>query len=140
MKLKLSKSKKKTQFVFMSIFAMVLLSFTMIQQTKWEAPASASKIKNPIANDAASVASGKKLYKNNCAVCHGNKGKGDGMAGGSLNPRPANFWKEAFQKQTDGAIYWKTTQGKGSMPKYKASLTDNQRWDIVNYMRTFKSK
>ena len=37
------------------------------------------------------------------------------------------------QTQTDGALYWMITTGRSPMPSYKAALTDNQRWELVNY-------
>jgi mono/diheme cytochrome c family protein len=60
------------------------------------------------------------------------------MAGMSLNPRPANFATEKFQSQTDGAIYWKLSEGRPPMAGYKTMLKENQRWQLVNYLRTLK--
>lgn len=37
------------------------------------------------------VDKGKGLYQSNCSGCHGTEGKGDGVAGVSLNPKPRNF-------------------------------------------------
>jgi len=107
-------------------------------ETTWVAPKSADALTNPLKGNASATEEGKKLYTNMCAICHGNKGKGDGMAGMSLNPRPTNFTKENIQNQTDGAIYWKITEGRAPMASYKAVLKDNQRWQLVNYIRTFK--
>jgi len=73
-----------------------------------------------------------------CVICHGAKGKGDGIAGVSLNPKPGNFTIERIQSQTDGAIFWKLTNGKAPMAAYKEILTETQRWELVNYIRTFK--
>ena len=106
-------------------------------EKSWTAPKSADSINNPLKGNELASAEGKKTYKQLCAICHGNKGKGDGVAGGGLNPKPANFWKEKIQLQTDGAIYWKLTNGKPPMASYKASLSDKKRWQLVNYIRTF---
>lgn len=102
------------------------------------APAPAKKMVNPLKGDAAATKSGKKLYKQMCAICHGDFGRGDGMAGASLTPRPANFTEVGIQGQTDGEIFWKLTEGKSPMAAYKAILKENQRWELVNYIRTFK--
>ena len=81
---------------------------------------------------------GKKLYNQMCAVCHGAKGKGDGVAGAALNPKPTNFTSASVQAQTDGAIFWKITEGRSPMASYKTILKEEQRWQLVNYLRTFK--
>jgi len=108
--------------------------------TSWKVPSNADVIKNPLKTSSNSVTAGKKLYEQMCAICHGAKGKGDGVAGMALKPRPANFTKDTFQKQTDGAIYWKLTHGNPPMAAYKEILTDQQRWDLVNFLRTFGGK
>lgn len=73
-----------------------------------------------------------------CWSCHGSTGHGDGPGGKTLNPAPADFTKSLFQKQSDGAIYWKLSSGKGTMAAYENSLTEQQRWSIVNYLRKLK--
>jgi mono/diheme cytochrome c family protein len=132
-------------FGFASVLAgafMVLSAFKMsdnsCQGGVWKAPVTASKMENPLKGDDGATSKGKKLYKQMCAICHGDAGKGDGMAGSSLNPRPANFTSSSIQSQTDGEIYWKLTEGRAPMASYKAILKDNQRWQLVNYIRTFK--
>ena len=134
------KTKKRVLWMIAIIIPMyfVTVSYLSVDQEKWIAPKSADKIKNPIKIDANSVKSGKKLYKALCAICHGHKGKGDGMAGSGLNPKPANFVKKDFQSQTDGAIFWKLSEGRSPMAGYKTSLSEKQRWQIVNYLRTLK--
>lgn len=123
------------------IFSFVLI-FIAIQnpifgQTgNWKAPASADKIVNPQKANVVTIRAGKKLYDQFCSICHGKRGKGDGMAGMALKPRPANFTKPLIQKQTDGAIYWKITEGKPPMAAYKDVLTEEQRWQLVNFIRS----
>ena len=108
------------------------------QNNIWVAPKSADQLKNPFKSSSTAVAEGKKIYQQLCTVCHGPKGKGDGVAGMTLKPRPANFTKDIVQDQSDGAIYWKVTEGRAPMAPYKAALTEEQRWQLVNYIRTFK--
>jgi len=121
------------------IIALVGMGFSYYAgSSTWVAPKSANAIKNPLKGKASATAEGKKLFTQMCAICHGNKGKGDGMAGMSLNPRPTNFTKSTVQSQTDGALYWKITEGRAPMASYKAALKPNQRWQLVNYIRTFK--
>jgi len=106
----------------------------------WVAPESADTLKNPFKGDKKATEAGKKIYAQLCAVCHGNSGKGDGIAGMSLKPRPADLTSETVQKQSDGAIFWKITTGRPPMASYKATLTDEQRWQVVNYIRTFRKE
>ena len=105
---------------------------------QWVAPAAAKNYKNPFSGDAKATMAGKKLYKQYCVICHGARGKGDGVAGMTLQPRPSNFTKPEVQNQPDGAIYWKLTKGRSPMASYKTTLTKDQRWQLVNYIRTFK--
>jgi len=106
--------------------------------TPWVAPASADAVKNPLSGNAEATAAGKKTYTIYCVACHGEKGKGDGLAAAGLNPKPADHSNAKFQGQTDGVIYWKLTTGRAPMAGYAKMLTDDQRWQLVNYMRTLK--
>lgn len=114
----------------------ILLPLSAFKQTsEWKAPPEADKLKNPYKGNAEATAEGKKLYNMYCATCHGTKGKGDGVAGAALNPKPANFTSEKLQSQTDGAIFWKLTNGRPPMAAYKDILKEEQRWQLVNYIR-----
>lgn len=127
-------------------FLTLLLSISVVsiqginaQKSTWQAPAESKTITNPLKKDTQSTDKGKALYVQMCSICHGEKGKGDGAAGAGMNPVPTNFTKEMFQSQTDGEIYWKITFGKGPMAAYKGSLTDEQRWQLVEYLRGFRA-
>jgi mono/diheme cytochrome c family protein len=125
----------------MIIAGMVFMSaFARAQSTPWVAPSSADDIANPFANNEDATKKGKKLYNQLCNICHGDKGKGDGMAGAALTPKPANFTSDKVQSQSDGAIYWKMTEGRAPMAAYKDILKEEQRWQLVNYIRTLKAK
>jgi len=128
------------RFIYLSVFLLFIGTYTnqALAQSTWKAPADADKLENPYANDAKAAAKGKKLFKQMCAICHGVKGKGDGMAAAGLTPKPANFTSKDLQSQTDGAIYWKLTEGKAPMAAYKDMITEAQRWELVTYIRTLK--
>jgi len=108
------------------------------QNGSWTAPSSADSYKNPYKGNEKTTLVGKKLFAQMCAICHGNKGKGDGVAGMALKTRPTNLSKDIVQKQTDGAIFWKMSEGRAPMASYKESLTEEQRWQLVNYIRALK--
>ncbi len=119
-----------------------LMSYTEIKiQSKapWVAPASADTIKNLLKGKADAIVAGKKIYTTYCVVCHGDKGKGDGIAAAGLTPRPADHSSAKFQNQSDGAIYWKLTNGRAPMASYDKTLTLSQRWQVIKYMRTLKA-
>ena len=127
-----------------STVAVIGLSFFTINlnaqnTTKpWDAPANFKTMKNPIAQSDASTAAGLALYNKNCASCHGKKGLGDGVKARALQDFPGDFSGAAFQNQTDGEHFYKTKTGRGEMPKYEGKLTDDDIWNLVNFMRTFK--
>jgi mono/diheme cytochrome c family protein len=127
-----------TVLAFGLIISLVAPGFRIAQSVEWKAPEEADKVINPIKGSLSGTKAGKKLYGKYCAICHGTKGKGDGMAGAALTPKPANFINEKFQNQTDGSVFWKLSEGRSPMASYKTILNDEQRWQIVNYLRTFK--
>jgi len=114
-------------------------SFTIIYQPKpWVVPDKNVSTPNPVKADAKSIAAGKVLYSVNCEPCHGKKGIGNGTKAPDLKTIPGNFTKETFQAQTDGAIFYKLTEGRNEMPKAKKDLpNDIDRWNLVNYIRNF---
>ena len=130
----------RAALLIICLMGMGTVSNHIFGQTSWKAPTSANNYINPYTGKTVATASGKTLYKQMCAICHGDKGKGDGLAGMTLNPRPANFRKSEIQSQTDGALYWKITEGKAPMAAYKDALTEEQRWQLVNYIRQLGSK
>lgn len=109
------------------------------QDQTWKAPASADKLSNPLKGDSPSIAEGKKIYESMCVICHGEKGKGNGAAGVSLTPRPANFLAITVRHESDGAIFWKLSEGRPPMASYKGLLTETQRWQLVNYIRQLEN-
>jgi len=123
------------------ILILAVCSFSIVsanaQSSKlWVAPQSVQNLKNPLEGNTSLLKDAKKLYITNCGPCHGNNGKGDGIAAAALNPKPANHTSAAVQKETDGSLYWKMTEGHTPMPAYKQMLTDTQRWELVNYIRS----
>jgi len=124
-------------FVATTLVAWTAVSVVSAQAPgPWVAPAGEKATKNPVKG----IGNAKKTVETNCVSCHGASGKGDGPAAAALPPpKPANWTGDAVQKQTDGEIFWKITNGRGAMPPWK-HLPDNERWEIVNYIRTLKGK
>jgi mono/diheme cytochrome c family protein len=129
---------KKMKFVFAGalIFA---LSVSLVAQPKpWVVPANFKSMKNPIAKSDVSDKAGLAVYTKNCASCHGKTGMGDGVKARALKTFPGDFSKPDFQTLTDGEAFYKTKTGRDEMPKYEGKLTDDDIWNTVNYLRTFK--
>jgi mono/diheme cytochrome c family protein len=129
----------KTFKLLFVVTAVLLLGATLkAQTTPWVVPANYKTMKNPIAKSDASTSAGQTLYAKNCAACHGKTGLGDGPKAKSLKTPPTNFTKAEFQNQTDGEHFYKTKTGRGDMTKYEGKLSDDDIWNVVNYMRTLK--
>ena len=109
-------------------------------QGPWTAPGAEQAKKNPLPPGAKAVADGKKLAQVNCVTCHGASGKGDGAAAVALSPKPADWTSKTVQEESDGTLFWKISNGRGAMPGWKATLSDNDRWALVHYIRSLKGK
>jgi mono/diheme cytochrome c family protein len=102
----------------------------------WLAPADPRSVKNPVPVIPAGLAAAAKLFQDNCVMCHGEKGQGDGESAKTLNRKPANFTDKAMMSaETDGALFWKMSQGRAPMPSWEDAFSETQRWQLVNYLR-----
>ncbi len=118
------------------IISFAFYSFTTLVQEEWKVPAKYQTMKNPIAAKT-DAAIGKSLYTKHCKSCHGAEGYGDGPKADGLKGDLGDFSSAAYQKQSDGALFYKTTIGRADMPEFaKKIASDEDRWLIVNYMRT----
>ena len=111
--------------------------------TGWVAPAQAAEVPNPVPANEDTLAKGKSLFTVACQPCHGALGRGDGVAAASLQRNgkplaPANLSSPSIQSQSDGSFFWKIKEGNSPMPSWKAALTDQQCWEIIDYIRTLK--
>ena len=133
---------KKTATTFVLIaFVMALFAFmpSATDQQPWPVPDKYKKMDNPVKNDAAALATGKTLWGQHCKSCHGAKGKGDGPKASQLDTDCGDFTKASFQSQTDGELFYKTSEGRKDMPAFKKKIADtNDMWAVVNYMRSLK--
>ena len=102
----------------------------------FEAKDAAVVIENPVPATAESIARGQALYVETCLVCHGAEGRGDGPVGQVFEPVPVDLNDAYTQDQADGQIFFTLTRGRVSMPYYRDRLTQQQRWDVINYVRS----
>ena len=123
---------------FILIISTCLIQGLLLSQQPWIAPSTAKSLKNPIADNTQSLSVSIEIFKVQCLMCHGKKGKGDGFAGVAITPRPADFTKSVVQNQSDGEIYWKLSNGRAPMAGYKEILSEKELWGLVNYIRSLK--
>ena len=104
---------------------------------KWLSPAPSAAKKNPIVSTPESIGAGQKIYSKTCATCHGKTGDADGPAVIELNIHPAKLSDpHLLATESDGSLFWKITTGKKPMPAYGKRLSETDRWNLVNYVRT----
>jgi len=104
-----------------------------------EVPHEAAEVPNPISASDESVASGGELYASHCALCHGETGEGDGPAASGLAVPPADLHEEHVQELTDGALFYIISHSapESPMPAWEDVLDEDERWHVVNFLRTF---
>jgi putative copper resistance protein D len=90
-----------------------------------------------VAYTATAIARGQALYHAHCAACHGPTGAGDGPAGAAMTPPPADLTARHTGDHTAGDLFGWITRGTGRspMPAFGDRLTEEERWDTVNFVR-----
>ncbi len=108
----------------------------------WDLPPDADSTKNPVEATDTSIATGKELFmtrgKGYCVFCHGETGAGNKENLPKLRRTPADLSDvKRMTKLTDGNVFWKITKGiTGIMPAREEQLTEEERWHVVNFVRT----
>ncbi len=96
---------------------------------------------SPTEADATSLAQGQQSFNLYCATCHGESGMGDGPAGVALDPAPPAIAMTS-QMLGDDYLLWRISEGgamdpfNSAMPTWKGVLSEDQRWDVINYVRS----
>ena len=71
------------------------------------------------------------------APFHGENGDGQGTEADMYDVKPADFADPAIAKETDGELFWKVTSGRKPMPSFKVKLSEQERWQVIDFIRTF---
>jgi mono/diheme cytochrome c family protein len=130
----------------LALLGLAALPLLAQQPAAWVAPKEERQRANPVANSDEGQKRGRMLYQRHCAMCHGDKGKGDGPAARLHAERskraPQDLTDAKVQAgMTDGEIFWKLGSGFKEdaqiiMPSFTEEIPkDEDRWKLVHYVR-----
>lgn len=131
---------RQRKVIFASLLAVIVaaVAYSIYESQDWPVPEAAKQAKNPMQPSAAILASARTLYLDKCANCHGDTGKGDGPEAASYYPHPASLADASrMEGKSDGELFYRITHGRRPMPAFKKRLSDEQRWQLVLFIRTF---
>jgi mono/diheme cytochrome c family protein len=115
----------------------VVAVFAYYENRPWKVPEEAKRRPNPIQASASALAAGRDIYMDKCTQCHGQTGKGDGPDAASYYPSPTSLVDAKHMSSvTDGEIFYQISQGRKPMPAFKKRLSEEQRWQLVLYVRS----
>ena len=98
-----------------------------------------SEVKNPTVDFETSVKRGEESFKKNCAKCHGLNGNGYGVVAHGFTTWPKQLWAwNGADSGADGYLFWIIENGKSDMPPWGLVLSEEERWDLINYIKTIK--
>jgi mono/diheme cytochrome c family protein len=98
-------------------------------------------LKNPVPLNEQTLKAAKAIYEEKCLGCHGETGKGDGPEAMMYDPPPADLAdSHKVHTMTDGEIFHQISEGGKPMPAFKKQLSEEQRWQLVHYVRSLAPK
>ena len=118
----------------------LLAEETAADQALGDPPSAAPELANPVEASGESLARGEELYVRNCAKCHGSDGNGTGPSTHGINADPRKLWVwGSAGDAADGYLFSIISDGRTDMPPWGLVLSETERWDLVNYVKTFKA-
>jgi mono/diheme cytochrome c family protein len=132
---------KLRKFTFAALLALILVlivNWATQQHKPWVVPDEFKKLQNPLQPSDSTLRSAREIYREKCAQCHGDSGKGDGPQAWMQKPSPNDLTDASHMNAlTDGDIFYQITEGRRPMPSFRNRLTPDQRWQLVLFLRTF---
>src|SRR5277367_1107550 len=122
------------------VFVIVAIAGSVVvySLSDWKAPAQARSRQNPVPPTQQAIGLGMSTYSDHCQNCHGEDGNGKGERAEKLSVAPSDFTDaHAMTRMTDGELFWKISEGHRPMPAFKDKLSAEERWQLVDYIRTF---
>jgi mono/diheme cytochrome c family protein len=107
------------------------------EPAEFKIPAEEAKRENPIKPTESSIAQGRRLFSSQCAMCHGKDGDGKGELADIMKLKLRDYSDPAALKDmTDGELFYILSHGKGQMPDQEGRMKDDQKWHLINYIRS----
>ena len=110
------------------------LPFARILAQTWEIPEEKKEVTCSFQFTPETVKAGQAIFEKNCKSCHGYPGQNNFV---KLVPPPGDPATDKFQLQTDGALFYKITTGKAPMPEFRNVLSEEERWQVISFFRSF---
>jgi mono/diheme cytochrome c family protein len=134
---------KTRKILFASLLAIICITlvYAVFQKDKpWVVPEEVKKLKNPLPPSESTRKAARGIYMDECAQCHGERGKGDGPEATMHSLAPADLTDiRHMNTVTDGEIFYQISEGRKPMPSFKNRLTEDQRWGLVLLVRSFSA-
>lgn len=105
-----------------------------VRAQEWVVPEDQATLSSPTDYTLDNVKRGKELYTLNCKSCHGDPGKNNPLA---LVPMPVDIASASMQANSEGALFYKMTTGKGVMPPFETTIAEGDRWNLVHFIKNF---
>jgi cytochrome c5 len=128
--------KKYPGILFFIFIVLKIGVFAQSTAPAWVVPKEAKEKVCPFKFTPESVKSGENIFQKNCKSCHGDPGKQNWA---KIIPPPGDPASAGFQKQTDGEMFYRVTTGKTPMPQFGNILSDEERWQVISYIRSFNT-
>jgi mono/diheme cytochrome c family protein len=135
-----STRKKDRRLMLAALFVILTVGVAALLHavTGWSTRAAARKLRNPVPASTEVIAAGMQTYRQHCQKCHGENGDGKGAKAAELSVAPGDFTDVGKMRDlTDGELFWEITKGRRPMPAFADKLSDQERWQVVDFIRTF---
>jgi len=123
---------KKTSITILA--GLLLILAPQVKGQEWEVPADQAVLSSPTDYSLENVKRGKEIYTRNCKSCHGDPGKNNPL---TLVPMPSDIASAKMQSNSEGALFYKMTMGKGVMPPFATTVSEGDRWNLVHFIKNF---
>jgi mono/diheme cytochrome c family protein len=131
---------KLRRMVFIALLGMIVIAIVLavMRPGEWIIPDEARQRQNPLQSSPKVLEAARPLYTENCERCHGATGKGNGPESARQYPAPSDLTDaKRMNALTDGAIFYQISEGRRPMPSFKRRMTEDQRWQLVQLLRSF---